>query len=431
MKKINLKNSKGITLIALVVTIIVLIILAGISISLVLGNNGIITKAREARSNFQEAAEEEGTKLNELYAEMNEKIDGQGGFGGGGSTGIDITSLWPADNSTKPYLPDETKFHVSTKEEEHSLDDGIVIIDNQNNEYVWIEVPRTLEVYGSQTILDYNLDTLTGAELTSAYTTIENALHTYTSTYRNSADTGFADEYNSNMGTMGNIANESDYNALKQKMLKSIFENGGFYIGRYEAGLENARSTSTEGVDGTNYTTTSIQDSLKPLSQANKYPLNWITCSQAQILANKLTTTNYSSSLMFGVQWDLVLKYIETKDNGITVTFLRNNSTKYGCYNNSRYSITTDEDVKYSENFGESYTRVSDVALSHISNYSILLTTGANTDDGSNAKFKMQNIYDLAGNVWEYTLEYSMNTENPCIQRGGGCNLRGWRSTCF
>ena len=44
-KKEKFKNSKGITLVALVVTIIVLIILAGISINLVLGENGIITKA--------------------------------------------------------------------------------------------------------------------------------------------------------------------------------------------------------------------------------------------------------------------------------------------------------------------------------------------------------------------------------------------------
>ena len=53
------KNERGITLIALVVTIIVLIILAGISINLVLGDNGIITKAKEARENYAIAADEE------------------------------------------------------------------------------------------------------------------------------------------------------------------------------------------------------------------------------------------------------------------------------------------------------------------------------------------------------------------------------------
>ena len=77
----KLKKEKGITLIALVVTIIVLIILAGISINLVLGNNGIITKARDARSNFARAANEEQTGLDALLAEMNEKIDGNSSKG--------------------------------------------------------------------------------------------------------------------------------------------------------------------------------------------------------------------------------------------------------------------------------------------------------------------------------------------------------------
>ena len=54
-----LKGQKGITLVALVVTIIVLIILAGISISLVLGDNGIVTKAKAGRTNYQTAANEE------------------------------------------------------------------------------------------------------------------------------------------------------------------------------------------------------------------------------------------------------------------------------------------------------------------------------------------------------------------------------------
>ena len=52
----QLKTNKGITLVALVVTIIVLIILAGISINLILGDNGIITKAQEAKK-AQEIAE--------------------------------------------------------------------------------------------------------------------------------------------------------------------------------------------------------------------------------------------------------------------------------------------------------------------------------------------------------------------------------------
>ena len=63
LKKQNGKNNKGITLIALVVTIIVLIILAGISISLVLGNNGIITKTKDAKEDTVISQEKEQVEL--------------------------------------------------------------------------------------------------------------------------------------------------------------------------------------------------------------------------------------------------------------------------------------------------------------------------------------------------------------------------------
>ena len=65
-----MKKEKGVTLVALVVTIIVLIILAGISINLVLGDNGIITIAKKAKENTELAKIEEETELNELYTQL-------------------------------------------------------------------------------------------------------------------------------------------------------------------------------------------------------------------------------------------------------------------------------------------------------------------------------------------------------------------------
>lgn len=65
MKK-SFKSKRGITLVALVVTIIVLIILAGVSISLVLGNNGIVTKAKKAKANTEQAKIEEEIQINEI-----------------------------------------------------------------------------------------------------------------------------------------------------------------------------------------------------------------------------------------------------------------------------------------------------------------------------------------------------------------------------
>ena len=66
----RIKNNKGVTLVALVVTIIVLIILAGISINLLLGDNGIITIAKKAKENIELAKIEEEKSLNELYDEL-------------------------------------------------------------------------------------------------------------------------------------------------------------------------------------------------------------------------------------------------------------------------------------------------------------------------------------------------------------------------
>ena len=70
MKNNGLKNTKGITLIALVVTIIVLLILAGVAISILLGENGIINKAGQARKETDEGEVLESIKLAYGYAEI-------------------------------------------------------------------------------------------------------------------------------------------------------------------------------------------------------------------------------------------------------------------------------------------------------------------------------------------------------------------------
>ncbi len=67
-----LKGQKGITLVALVVTIIVLIILAGVSISLVLGDNGIVTKAKEGAANYTNSADKESEYLTNAEHFMND-----------------------------------------------------------------------------------------------------------------------------------------------------------------------------------------------------------------------------------------------------------------------------------------------------------------------------------------------------------------------
>ena len=135
------KEMKGITLVALVVTIVVLLILAGVSINLVLGDNGIITKAKEAQRKSVEASQNDLIGMNELAQQLEEQINGSAGGGAGGSeTGTKVPAEATAE--TAPYFPDNT----FTKKE-GTIDTGLVIQDGSGNEYVWVVVPRTTAVY--------------------------------------------------------------------------------------------------------------------------------------------------------------------------------------------------------------------------------------------------------------------------------------------
>ena len=227
-----LKNKKGITLVALVVTIVVLLILAGVSINLVLGNNGIIAKAKEAETKSAEASQNDLIGMNKLTQQLEGVLNENGG-GNTGESGTDIKVPAEATAETAPYFPDNT----FTKKE-GTIDTGLVIQDAKGNEYVWVVVPRTTAVYATTGL---GKTTFTDAD----YINIETDLKNYTSIYRNGtncSDTWYADDKNEGW------LSETEYKALKNKMLKSVYENGGFYVGRYEAGIKENRT----GEPGTN-----------------------------------------------------------------------------------------------------------------------------------------------------------------------------------
>ena len=287
------------------------------------------------------------------------------------------------------YLP--TGF---TQVEGTTLENGWTIQDSSGNQYVWIEVPKTSEVYPTAGL---NIKNFT----TEEYTAIETDLHTYTNDYRKS---GWEDIYSSDEATG---LTSAQYTELKQKMLKSVYKNGGFYIGKYETGIESTPKTSGSS--------TTTPEEI-PVIKQNAYPYNYVTCSQAQTLANKMESGNYTSSLMFGVQWDLVLKYLETK--GTAQADLKTDSTSWGNYKDNLWNITN-ENSKYAPN-GSGWT--SGARGKKESNEIVLLSTGASET------FSKQGIYDIAGNVWEWTLEYTSDTSNPCASRGSSCSHHGGNS---
>ena len=228
------------------------------------------------------------------------------------------------------------------------------------------------------------------------YTTLETALRLYVNDYEES---GYTDTWYEGCGL-----EQDKYINLKQDMLKSVYINGGFYIGRYETGIKEDVFRN-HGSD----ITIEYPTNEEPVIQQDKYVYNWVMCSQAQKLSENLTVGEKTSSLMFGLQWDLTLKYLETSDG--SSTDLIENSGLWGNYSGVTFEIKRG---KYSTNYGNSYTSVNDTYEKPAS--SVLLTTGA-TERNS----KM-NIYDLAGNINEWTLEKSNDISTPCTLRGGHYN---------
>ena len=402
-----MKKNKGITLVALVVTIVVLLILAGVSINLVLGNNGIIAKAKDAETKSAEARENDLKGMNSLIEQMESTLNGSGN---GGKT----------EPETVPYLPSDD-FHYDTST---SIDTGLVIKDANGNEYVWVVVPRTIAVYKTTGL---GKTTFTDAD----YTSIENDLKEYTKTYRGS--TSYSDTYTADDKNVGWFADATAYNNLKNSMLKSVYENGGFYVGRYEAGIDTTTGTNRTSNTDKNSDGKYTMPSTVPVTKADAYPYTYVTRTQAQNLASKVNAGTKTSSLMFGVQWDLVLAFMSKDTAKITSTdVLTTDSTTIGNYYNSTFQLSqtgkyaTMSKWSLSSTWNPTTTSTTDfvdssrnkIAQSSQGN-GILVTTG------TSEKNKVMNIYDVAGNVWEWTLEKTSYDGNPCARRGGSCGDYG------
>ena len=380
LKEIN-TSSKGITLIALVITIIVLLILAGVSIAMLTRDNGILTQATESKKANTVGAEKEQIyqdSKNKYTVNQDGKIDENGenpGTGEGGNL--------PSTADTKPFLPDGATVVES------DLNKGVVIKDSNGNEWTWIEVPKS--IYTNST---YNGGTAPTSS--TDYEKIESTMQKYAKDYRRS---GWTDEWQEE--AQHGFASAEEYNNHKNTMLKSVYENGGFYIGRYEVGTKTLRTSSSAEL-------------TTPVIQEGAYPYNYVTSKQAQEKSKELATGGKTSSLMFGIQWDLVLKHIENKQ-GKTKDELKNDSTIWGNYSNATFEITKG---KYSTDYGDTFTEVNGTYTKPTSS-NVLITTGA-TERNS-----VLNIYDLAGNEWEWTLEKSTYTDYPSVYRGGDYFYKG------
>ena len=422
------KRNKGITLIALVVTIIVLLILAGISIAMLTGQNGILNRATDAKNANGTAQTDEQVKLAVAEALSNglgtitdenlrKALDANVGAGNYELTG-NATNGWtikagdktynidasgvnsddsgkddnkgngetgklPSPEVTKPYLPGDDFKKVDGTD----IDTGLVIADKDGNEWVWIEVPQTETVYPTAKL---GITEFTDDECNTIY----NDLKLYTIDYKYGLYY-WQDTTEDALEEGNDVLTKEEYYKLRNNVLKSIYLNGGFWVARYEAGVEH--ESDLKLTDAKVY----VKKGCYPYYEHE-------TIKQQQNSAIKINSGKYSSSLMFGVQWDLILKFIETK-RALTQDQIINDSNSWGNFRASGFSIDDTnahyyssgkwEDVKFVEMVPDSEISDSYAIISKNEGESMLLTTGASNRNS------VLNIYDLAGNVSEQTLE--------------------------
>ncbi len=313
---------------------------------------------------------------------------------------IDLSVKYTNVDTSKTNPAEATPDNVVVIEDDANK--GITIKDENYNEWVWVEVPKDT-VFSGLTI-----DTT--KELTEQnYTDIKNKMIDYAKTYREGKlgqGCDWTDEWYDGCGLTS-----EEYTASYQKMLKSVYKYGGFWIGRYEAGIDGSIADLTK--IRTSHSAVIVGTSPKAISQKDAIPYNYVYCSEAQALAKEMATdNNCTSSLMFGIQWDLVCKYLEVK-GGLTEADINQDSSSWGNYSSAQI-----ENIKRGKYFIPSIGTWTQIVDSYIkqnsqNNNMILLSTGI-------AEYtNKMNIYDFSGNEWEWTLEKAPYTDGPCGFRGG------------
>ena len=299
--KHKLKSPKGITLIALVITIIVLLILAGVSIAMLTGDNGILTQAQNAKNRTQEAKSDEEEILEE-YDKILKNAVKKDTLGTVNGNETDNTIAYDSLGN-KVVVP--AGFKVVNPND--NVEDGIIIVDSDENketfgsEFVWIPVGENIKKKDG-TIFDIKL---------SRYLFNEDG--TAIEKENNDNASGCREL---NVGTV-NITAKEDIESENAGFRKSAKENNGYYIGRYEARTPTLRTSKSDEL-------TSL--TVKPNDNVYRY----IKQPQAATLSQNMykDETRFISDLQNSYSWDTAILFLQKCDN-------RKNKERPYCYQNS------------------------------------------------------------------------------------------------
>ena len=482
----KLKSTEAITLIALIITIILLLILAGISMQAIT-NTGLFGKARQAaqESKYASAAEKVALAVNASYDEkgkMNDKylkenvnkiegidkkvetvtydlkivVDGfeftiseYGKITGekkkvatlpdntsktDAGTNVKMPDSWNSQNVKYIKTTDGTEVTtLETVATVYAVSDGqnntipvpngfyyvggnknsgVVISDDERDKNKFAgkaDVPAGAVYNSDGTVKTENLSseeqaqTLFGNQFVWIPCIVEE--YKKCNVWNGTTQTGTTLQ-NGNWETKSNIAEKIQ-----------IKKYGGFYIGRYEAGTSNLTSSKIDffkGYSTSDWTNTNFRveyiTSGKITTKAGEIPYYHADYETAQTMTQAMYDNNYvQSGLITGTMWDVALNYLKSQDSTLDLT-----STPWGNYNNITLTNCKGRYIAVNSSNGTT----SDIAnnTERTRHYGIM-TTAASEDT------KKNNIYDMAGNLWEWTeeLAYDMSN-NYYMMRSGGFN---------
>lgn len=379
------KQVKGITLIALVVTMIVLLILAGIAISLTIGNNGIFSRAGTAVNTWRNAESNEQLAMGELEDWIDGQLNGNGGNQGGDNTTVvdDVTipdGFYYAGGSkdTGLVISDDPNDEIEWNEETST---NAVPNDLEGNQFVWVPVANPENYFIDATATLNTNATGTGEEkevTTNVYSnlTIRSVDQSvYTAGAPGTEETEDGDDVIREPDVLSNYDTDKQYyktilrfdspKAMSERfvaeykaMSNSIKKYNGFYIGRYE--LTGSVNEPTEKAG----------EVLSADKAGNWYYL-YKACQN--VVTGK---ENVKSTMIYGVQWDATMDWLKATKFQADPSKVDADSSSWGHYNSS-----------------------------------------SKIDTGSDTTYEANGIFDLAGNCWEWTQEaYSTTSRN---KRGG------------
>ena len=389
-------KEKGITLIALIITIIVMLILVGVVVTVVIQSN-LLGTAKTAGDKYKTAYEDE-SNMSEVtidgkkYASIEDYLEGNVKL-------PEIKAGERASETSKYQTAVIPKgFTVSDATGEKDVSTGLVIYDipenelenvkwdgtekTEYNQFVWIpvEVNKATDTETEIASFKRNVwqDNARVADNTQSSTSFPNSSSAW-SDFTESYSYDEANDYDTSTGIKSQIEN----------LTKSIYKHGGFYIGRYEAGSETERTDESV-------------NTVTPIGiKQDMYPYNYVKWGDgmgtigevgAVALSNSLyDLSNYGATSMLctGACWDSMLDFIKDEEHNVS------NSVSWGNYFNSEtYKI-----YRGSIYSNLAWSSADATNGTDITQNPVLLTTGATERNSA------KNIYDVAGNCSEWTTE--------------------------